>query len=337
MISRIAAKRSFYHTSKSIYQNCFRSMSSANIAAQHFSPIRVTFTDDDSRMTVDLPSVGPTWIVVDKTDTFGKLKETIQQEDTVVEQFEVLDSSLNTISGFSNLKVQESLEDPYLTYFLKINGDIHEFDTPTLDVHKEARESRKTSKTEGYSEKVGSDETISAFLNQAEDILYNHFNGIKNKSQNKEKLSLAKKYIYNLYLKKIEIERSIADLDKEKKIIDKKAQFRTNLVFTSYFMAFLTEFLVGYYCIYEVDWLGWDLVEPVTYSLAQGQFVIGTWFFCKYLSDSSCADLNSFFKNRIRKKMYKKRLFEFERLEYLKTQLKEIESKIEKKEREMLY
>jgi len=35
--------------------------------------------------------------------------------------------------------------------------------------------------------------------------------------------------------------------------------------------------------------------------------------------------------------MYKKRLFEFERLEYLKKQLKAIDEQIETKEREMIY
>jgi len=32
---------------------------------------------------------------------------------------------------------------------------------------------------------------------------------------------------------------------------------------------------VGYYAIYEVEWLGWDLVEPLTYTISQGMFIGG--------------------------------------------------------------
>jgi hypothetical protein len=32
---------------------------------------------------------------------------------------------------------------------------------------------------------------------------------------------------------------------------------------------------IGYYGIYQVEWLGWDPVEPITYSFAQGGFICG--------------------------------------------------------------
>lgn len=38
---------------------------------------------------------------------------------------------------------------------------------------------------------------------------------------------------------------------------------------------FTAQFFVSYHCIYNVSWLGWDLVEPLTYSVSQGSFILG--------------------------------------------------------------
>ena len=37
----------------------------------------------------------------------------------------------------------------------------------------------------------------------------------------------------------------------------------------------MVQFGLGYHCIYNVEYLGWDLVEPLTYTVAQGMFVAG--------------------------------------------------------------
>jgi hypothetical protein len=38
---------------------------------------------------------------------------------------------------------------------------------------------------------------------------------------------------------------------------------------------FTVQFLVGYHAIFNVEWLGWDLVEPLTYTAGQGSFMLG--------------------------------------------------------------
>ena len=43
-------------------------------------------------------------------------------------------------------------------------------------------------------------------------------------------------------------------------------------------MWFTFQFGISYYTIFEVEWLGWDLVEPWTYSISQGSFVAGVFF-----------------------------------------------------------
>jgi len=54
---------------------------------------------------------------------------------------------------------------------------------------------------------------------------------------------------------------------------------RQNVFFGMSAAFFTTQFAVSYYCIFVVPWLGWDLVEPLTYSISQGSF-IGGIFYC---------------------------------------------------------
>ena len=34
----------------------------------------------------------------------------------------------------------------------------------------------------------------------------------------------------------------------------------------------------GTHAIYNVEWLGWDRVEPITYTIGQGTFVLGLFY-----------------------------------------------------------
>ena len=38
---------------------------------------------------------------------------------------------------------------------------------------------------------------------------------------------------------------------------------------------FTLQFGLSGYTIYFVPWLGWDLVEPFTYTVSQGSFILG--------------------------------------------------------------
>jgi hypothetical protein len=54
-----------------------------------------------------------------------------------------------------------------------------------------------------------------------------------------------------------------------------KAARRNRIFFSAASFFFTAQFGISYYCIYEVDWLGWDLFEPLTYTIGQGMFVGG--------------------------------------------------------------
>ena len=73
--------------------------------------------------------------------------------------------------------------------------------------------------------------------------------------------------LFNLNVKRVQLLEEVEKLERTKSALEKKAQNRTNKFFQSAFVLFATQFGVSYYCIYEVDWLGWDLVEPLTYTI----------------------------------------------------------------------
>ena len=75
----------------------------------------------------------------------------------------------------------------------------------------------------------------------------------------------------------------IEKLEKIKSEYEVRAARRNRMMFTTAWALFATQFGVSYYCIYEVDWLGWDLVEPITYSFGQGLFVAGMFYSLKHL------------------------------------------------------
>jgi hypothetical protein len=53
---------------------------------------------------------------------------------------------------------------------------------------------------------------------------------------------------------------------KADKIARQKRQF--GVLSAMAFAFFSAQFSVGYHCIYNVEWLGWDLVEPLTYTVS---------------------------------------------------------------------
>ena len=44
---------------------------------------------------------------------------------------------------------------------------------------------------------------------------------------------------------------------------------------------FTLQFGLSYHAIFNVAWLGWDLVEPLTYTVSQGTFMIGLAYIMK--------------------------------------------------------
>ena len=109
-----------------------------------------------------------------------------------------------------------------------------------------------------------------------------------------------------------------------------KSQARNRVFFTSAAMFFAAQFGVSYYCIYEVDWIGWDLFEPLTYTLCQGMFVGGVIYSLRKLgkSDVAFSSIDNHYKEQRLSKWYIKHGIDPDRLVFLKEELKKIEDEI---------
>ena len=102
-------------------------------------------------------------------------------------------------------------------------------------------------------------------------------------------------------------------------------------------MLLCAQFGISYYAIYQVEWLGWDLLEPLTYTVAQGLFVVGVGFYCRYTKDVSYQDQSEFFMTRFRRKLYLKKGFEENRLKFLEKELEKINAGIAELERKKYF
>jgi len=62
---------------------------------------------------------------------------------------------------------------------------------------------------------------------------------------------------------------------------------------------FTAQFSVSYYTIFCVPWLGWDLVEPFTYTINQGSAILGLFYIFKHRGISTdFTQLNDYWQER---------------------------------------
>jgi hypothetical protein len=90
-----------------------------------------------------------------------------------------------------------------------------------------------------------------------------------------------------------QIKYEIAKLKAIQTELELQAAARTRLFFKGASLFFTLQFGISYYCIYEVDWLGWDLVEPLTYTLGQGLFVTGVLYCLRNLNHENFSSLTA--------------------------------------------
>ena len=96
--------------------------------------------------------------------------------------------------------------------------------------------------------------------------------------------------------------------------------------------AFFTfQFAVSYYAIFCVPWLGWDLVEPMTYTVSQGLMVAGLGMTLKWRGLSTeYGDMQDYYCVAKQRKWLDKYNFDLKRYVFLKNKLDRIEAKLEK-------
>lgn len=78
------------------------------------------------------------------------------------------------------------------------------------------------------------------------------------------------------------VKAQIRDLEAERDEIEGKAEKKINLYIKLILLATLAQFLSFYYAIFHVDWLGWDIIEPITYTVQCLTVVFGLRFYLKH-------------------------------------------------------
>ena len=93
---------------------------------------------------------------------------------------------------------------------------------------------------------------------------------------------------------------------------------------------FTAQFLVSYHAIFNVSWLGWDLVEPLTYSVSQASFIIGLIFIMRNRgSGVEYSDLQSNHMEKKQRMWLEKHKFDVKRYLFLARKLEQIEKNLE--------
>jgi hypothetical protein len=84
------------------------------------------------------------------------------------------------------------------------------------------------------------------------------------------------------------------DHEELKRVIDQSIQ---RLKMTFFGMTFV-QFCFFYHCIFNIEWLGWDIMEPITYSVEVLKFLVLLRFFYMYRKDGDLEGIYSVMLNR---------------------------------------
>ncbi len=92
---------------------------------------------------------------------------------------------------------------------------------------------------------------------------------------------------------------------------------------------FTAQFAVGYYAIFCVPWLGWDLVEPITFTVGQGSFIMGLILIMRNRgANIEYSDLESLYCRTKRRQWLEKYDFDLKRHAFLQRKLIRIENQL---------
>lgn len=84
---------------------------------------------------------------------------------------------------------------------------------------------------------------------------------------------------FHLSLQKLSLESKLKELQKEKSGIMEKVDKNIRRVKLAFLGMTMLQFGFFYHCIFNVEWLGWDIMEPITYSLEIAKFLFFLRFF----------------------------------------------------------
>lgn len=84
--------------------------------------------------------------------------------------------------------------------------------------------------------------------------------------------------LYRNRMRQAELEEQIAEMKDIDALLDKRKKKKHQKFFAGATVFFTAQLGFGYHAIYNVPWLGWDIVEPITYTISQGMFIMGMFW-----------------------------------------------------------
>ena len=123
-------------------------------------------------------------------------------------------------------------------------------------------------------------------------------------------------------------------MEKRKSEIEDLDMRRTMRIPRAMTVFFTLQFGIGYYSIFHVPWLGWDLVEPLTFSIGQGSFIIALLYLLrnKGVNVDLYTGLEEHWNKQKMKRWELNYGFDLQRYEFLKNKLEKIDVELERAE-----
>ena len=123
-------------------------------------------------------------------------------------------------------------------------------------------------------------------------------------------------------------------MHKRKKEIEEIDRRKTMRIPRAMTLFFTLQFGIGYYSIFHVSWLGWDLVEPLTYTVGQGSFIVALLYLLRNRKVN--VDLYTGLEEHWQKKKIKRWElnygFDLQRYEFLRNKLEKIDKELQRAE-----
>jgi hypothetical protein len=271
-----------------------------------FSTVKALPVLNGYRFQLHLPSISACWFTHPSSGTLSQLHQAIKDEDPLVTS---VTSSHPAETDFNTaLSSEEGVK-------LRINEK-------EITLVKYAEETTGKVKT--------------TFLIQFLDVLYAQ--APRNKQdldaavlravENFREETVAK--VERLQARISALQAQISTLEVAKSRLDRKIDRRIT-AYSLLGLSFMTaQWSWFFYTIYMVEWLGWDLMEPLTYSVGQAGFLLGVWSFVRFRTPNSFLGMAERYRSKKLAKLARRNNLDLSYLAKLIQQRDELQSQMKK-------
>lgn len=253
------------------------------------------------RLKIILPGSGECWFTVDSNQDMSSFLKELEQEDQSI--------------------FEASTDHPYKIFREAAEEGIK------ITINNIEYFMRKVATAEG----IESQSLIESFIKKLEK------SEVSNKKEleevvNQNLVELGEQYgTYLTVLKSSvnEIDQEIQSISKKEQEIIKHIRFRSTLMCSGIFGLLACQWGFFYYTIYEVDWLGWDLMEPITFTVGQSGFVLSILYYLKTQTTQSYESMLSRYESKRKTFLLNKRGVDIGRIRFLEEEKNRILSLID--------